>query len=186
MSRIETVEALRERLGPARPTTLAKILPRVDAQGAEFLRVSPFAVISTVGLDGTVEASPKGDEPGFIRLEDDRTLLLPERAGNNLAFGLQNILANGQRQFQWEETTEAKAGDKGNLKIPGELILVVRVFQGSDPVQMTARFRYQLREGVLRIGIKLAEPDLAVEEAFNDVTAAVQAGVPVRVNDGRR
>ena len=96
MSRIETVEALRERLGPARPTTLAKILPRVDAQGAEFLRVSPFAVISTVGPDGTVEASPKGDEPGFIRLEDDRTLLLPERAGNNLAFGLQNILANGR------------------------------------------------------------------------------------------
>ena len=72
------------------------------------------------------------------------------------------------------------------IRLPGELILVVRVFQGSDPVQMTARFRYQLREGVLRIGIKLAEPDLAVEEAFNDVTAAVQAGVPVRVNDGRR
>ena len=39
---------------------------------------------------------------------------------------------------------------------------------------------------VLRIGIKLAEPDRAVEEAFNDVTAAVQTGVPVRVNDGRR
>lgn len=107
------------------------------------------------------------------------------QAHTQVTFKQQNILANGQRQFQWEETTEAKAGDKGNLKIPGELILVVRVFQGSDPVQMTARFRYQLREGVLRIGVKLAEPDRAVEEAFNDVTALVQEGVPVRVNDGR-
>ncbi|MCW5748952.1 MAG: pyridoxamine 5'-phosphate oxidase family protein, partial [Alphaproteobacteria bacterium] len=43
-----------------------------------------------------VEVSPKGDEPGFIRVEDPGTLLIPERAGNNLAFGLLNILATGK------------------------------------------------------------------------------------------
>ncbi len=96
MARIQSVAVLRERLGAAKPTTFAKILPRVDPQGAQFLRVSPFAVLSTVADNGTIESSPKGDEPGFIRLEDERTLLLPERAGNNLAFGLQNILANGR------------------------------------------------------------------------------------------
>ena len=96
MARIESVQALREVLGPSKPTTFAKILPRVEAQGAEFLSVCPFAVISTVDAGGVVESSPKGDLPGFIRLEDERTLLMPERAGNNLAFGLQNIVANGR------------------------------------------------------------------------------------------
>ena len=96
MAKIESVEALRAVLGPSKPTTFAKILPRVEPQGAEFLRVCPFAVVSTVDAQGVVESSPKGDLPGFIRLEDDRTLLIPERAGNNLAFGLQNILANGR------------------------------------------------------------------------------------------
>jgi hypothetical protein len=96
MAKIDTVQALRAVLGPHKPTTPAKILPRIEAQGAEFLRVSPFAVVSTVDAHGVVEASPKGDLPGFIRLENDRTLLMPERAGNNLAFGLQNIVANGR------------------------------------------------------------------------------------------
>ena len=96
MAKIESVQALREVLGPSKPTTFAKILPRVEPQGAEFLRVSPFAVISTVDAQGVVESSPKGDLPGFIRLENERTLLMPERAGNNLAFGLQNIVANGR------------------------------------------------------------------------------------------
>ena len=70
MAKIESVQALREVLGPRKPTTFAKILPRVEPQGAEFLRVSPFAVISTVDAQGVVESSPKGDLAGFIRLED--------------------------------------------------------------------------------------------------------------------
>ena len=50
----------------------------------------------TTAADGTIEVSPKGDEPGFIRVEDPKTLLIPERVGNNLAFGLSNILATGK------------------------------------------------------------------------------------------
>ncbi len=43
-----------------------------------------------------MEVSPKGDEPGFIRVEDAKTLLIPERVGNNLAFGLNNIIDTGE------------------------------------------------------------------------------------------
>jgi len=53
-------------------------------------------VLSTADADGHLDASPKGDEPGFIRVEDSKTLLIPERVGNNLAFGLSNILATGK------------------------------------------------------------------------------------------
>jgi PPOX class probable FMN-dependent enzyme len=96
MARIATVEQLRSILPEPRPTTHLKILPALDEQAIEFIQTSPFVFLGTVSADGTVEVSPKGDEPGFTKIENPRTLLIPERAGNNLAYGLQNILATGK------------------------------------------------------------------------------------------
>ncbi len=96
MSRIETLEQLRAVLGEPRAATKAKVLSHLDAQSADFIRACAFAVVATVGKDGVVEASPKGDQPGFVRIENETTLLMPERSGNNLAFGLQNILETGR------------------------------------------------------------------------------------------
>jgi uncharacterized protein len=88
MAEITSVEQLRTRLAEPRKTTLAKILPALDAQGRIFIERAPFLFVATRDAAGQVDVSPKGDAPGFARIEDDRTLLLPERAGNNLAFGL--------------------------------------------------------------------------------------------------
>lgn len=118
---------------------------------------------------------------GAVLLDVTQTL----QAHTNVAFKQQAILANGQRQFRWEETVEAKAGQSGNLTIPGELTLVLRPFQGSQPVPVIARFRYQVRDGGLSMGIKLAEPDKALEDAFAGVVGDVQASVPVHINHGR-
>ncbi|MFO1080502.1 MAG: MSMEG_1061 family FMN-dependent PPOX-type flavoprotein [Reyranellaceae bacterium] len=96
MARLTSLADLRRVLPEPRPTTRAKILEALDEQAIAFLARCPFALVGTTAADGTVEVSPKGDEPGFIRVEDPRTLLIPERAGNNLAFGLSNILATGQ------------------------------------------------------------------------------------------
>jgi PPOX class probable FMN-dependent enzyme len=95
MPQIETLEQLRTIIPAPHALTQAKVLDRLDEQARAFIAASPFFVMSTVGEEG-VEASPKGDEPGFVRVEDERTLLIPERNGNKLAFGLQNILANGR------------------------------------------------------------------------------------------
>jgi PPOX class probable FMN-dependent enzyme len=51
-------------------------------------------VLATSDREGHEDVSPKGDEPGFVAVDDDRTLLIPDRAGNKLVFGLQNILDN--------------------------------------------------------------------------------------------
>ncbi|NNG20521.1 DUF2303 family protein [Naumannella sp. ID2617S] len=103
------------------------------------------------------------------------------QANTKVDYKSQQILTNGQRQFVYEETVEAKAGQKGSLKIPGELTLVLRPFQGSEPVAVTARFRYRLDDGALRLGVRLAEPEKAVEDAFGGIVEAVAGGVPVPV-----
>ncbi len=96
MARLTSAADLRHVIADPRPTTRAKILDALDEQSIDFLKRCPFALIGTTAADGTVEVSPKGDEAGFIRVEDPKTLLIPERVGNNLAFGLGNILATGQ------------------------------------------------------------------------------------------
>ncbi len=96
MARISTKEDLRRIIAEPRPASRVKILDALDEQSIEFLKRCPFALVGTTSADGTVEVSPKGDEPGFIRVEDAKTLLIPERVGNNLAFGLNNIIDTGE------------------------------------------------------------------------------------------
>lgn len=96
MARLTSVEDLRRVLPPPKPRTISKILDHLDQQGLAFLKDCPFALVSTTSPDGTIEVSPKGDVPGFIHVETPREVLIPERAGNNLAFGLQNVLHNSR------------------------------------------------------------------------------------------
>ena len=96
MARLTSTDDLRRIIPEPRPASFSKILDALDEQSIDFLKRCPFALLGTTAPDGTIEVSPKGDEPGFIRVEDPRTLLIPERVGNNLAFGLTNIINNGK------------------------------------------------------------------------------------------
>ncbi|MAZ03001.1 MAG: pyridoxamine 5'-phosphate oxidase [Sneathiella sp.] len=71
-----------------------KELPRLDKHCRHFIALSPFLVLSTDGGDGTADASPRGDAPGFVTVLDDNTLALPDRPGNNRLDSLINILRN--------------------------------------------------------------------------------------------
>ena len=91
MARIETVERMREIITDYGPRGAAKIRDHICEQGLAFIARSPFLMLSTRG-DYGLEISQKGGDPGFVRIDDNRTLLIPERSGNHLAIGLQNIL----------------------------------------------------------------------------------------------
>ena len=94
MAHITSVQQLRERLPePTGPTRL-KVRDHLDQQAVAFVARSPFLLLSTVDASGAVEVSPKGDEPGFVDVVDSRTLLVPDRPGNNLAFGHINVIGN--------------------------------------------------------------------------------------------
>jgi PPOX class probable FMN-dependent enzyme len=93
LSFIQSEAALRA-LHPA-PLTRAtgKVLTALDAHCRRFLELSSFCVVATQGPAGT-DVSPRGDPPGFARPLDDRTLLLPDRVGNNRLDAMTNLLAN--------------------------------------------------------------------------------------------
>jgi uncharacterized protein YfdQ (DUF2303 family) len=82
-------------------------------------------------------------------------------------------LANGQRQFAWEEAIEAKAGRTGKLEIPAQFTLALRPFMGSEPFAVTANLRYRINNGNLAIGFKLVEPERRMEVAVDDVMTKV-------------
>ena len=70
-----------------------KVLPALDAHCRRIVELSPFCVIATQGPKGA-DVSPRGDPPGFVRVLDDATLLLPDRVGNNRLDGMTNLIAN--------------------------------------------------------------------------------------------
>ena len=91
---VATEAELRALIGEPAPLTCAKISDRLNPMTRLFVERSPFVGLATSDADGRCDLSPRGDPPGFVRILDDRTLLLPERPGNRLADSLRNLLAN--------------------------------------------------------------------------------------------
>jgi len=83
---------LRELYGAVSPRAAAKQIDRLDTHCRAFIAASPFLLMAT--SDGTrLDVSPKGDPPGFVVVEDETHLLIPDWPGNNRIDGLRNILA---------------------------------------------------------------------------------------------
>lgn len=85
---------LRELIGSPAPLVAAKIADRLNELTREFILRSPFVCVATASPEGRIDVSPRGDPAGFVRILDDRTLLLPERPGNRIADTLTNLLVD--------------------------------------------------------------------------------------------
>lgn len=85
---------LREVYQPPAPRAAQKVLDRLDVHCTNFIALSPFCVLSSSNAEGQADASPRGDPPGFVKVLDEKTLLLPDRPGNNQVDSLQNIVDN--------------------------------------------------------------------------------------------
>ncbi|HYC57033.1 MAG TPA: MSMEG_1061 family FMN-dependent PPOX-type flavoprotein [Candidatus Binatia bacterium] len=92
---IRTPADLRAVIGEPKPTIAAKLFDHVDAHASDFIAHSPLLLLATADADGRLDVSPKGDAPGFVEVTGGgRTLLLPDRPGNKLIYGFENILRN--------------------------------------------------------------------------------------------
>lgn len=92
--RIRSAAQLREVVGESVAGVELKVYDHLNHYARGFIERCPFVVVSTADADGNLDASPKGDEPGFVLVEDDRTLVIPDRPGNKLVYGLTNIVSN--------------------------------------------------------------------------------------------
>ena len=90
MSVVNAAAELRETYAAPNEMVQKKILHRLDRHARAFIALSPFVVLATHGPDGA-DCSPRGDAPGFVAVETDTTLLLPDRRGNNLIDSLRNV-----------------------------------------------------------------------------------------------
>lgn len=92
MDTIENPQQLRDIYGEPMERAVKKQLTRLDRHCRNFIALSPFLVIASSDPAGRCDASPKGDMPGFVRVVDDTTLLIPDRLGNNRVDTLSNLL----------------------------------------------------------------------------------------------
>jgi PPOX class probable FMN-dependent enzyme len=93
MSTIRTVAELEALYDAAVPTSIAKEIDHFTDLQRKYVEASPFVIIATSGPEG-LDCSPRGDAPGFVRVVDERTLLLPDRRGNNRLDTLRNLVTD--------------------------------------------------------------------------------------------
>jgi PPOX class probable FMN-dependent enzyme len=91
MTLVTTLDELESLYGHPGETSTVKEVDRITPHYAAFITASPFAALATGGPEG-LDCSPRGDVAGFVRIHDERTLMLPDRRGNNRIDSLRNIV----------------------------------------------------------------------------------------------
>ena len=92
--KIETIDQLRDVVGRPHPATEQKKSTELTKDAIHFISTSPLLLLATSSVGGGMDVSPKGDEPGFVKVDEQNNLLIPDRRGNRLVDGHLNILQN--------------------------------------------------------------------------------------------
>ena len=95
MPAITSLAELHDLYGTPMETSTAKEVPFITPHYRAMIEVSPFATLATAGPEG-LDCSPRGDLPGFVRVVDDKTLMMPDRHGNNRIDSLRNIVRDAR------------------------------------------------------------------------------------------
>jgi hypothetical protein len=133
---IHTESQLRALIGEPAQLTCAKISNRLNAKTRLFVERSPFICIATSDQAGNCDLSPRGDPAGFVRILDDRTLLIPDRPGNRIADSLRNMLANphiGVLFFVPGITDTFRVNGRATITVDAELLSPSAV-EGKSPL----------------------------------------------------
>ncbi len=91
---VRDAESLEALYGEPMERAVRKQMDRLDAHARAFIAASPFLALATQSPEGIADCSPRGDAPGFVEVAGDRTLLIPDRRGNNRLDSLRNIALN--------------------------------------------------------------------------------------------
>jgi PPOX class probable FMN-dependent enzyme len=135
MSIVTSVEQLEALYTPAPvAASTVKVAHRMTPHYRRLIEASPFAALATIGPEG-IDCSPRGDQPGFVRIHDDETLMMPDRRGNNRIDSLRNIVRDPRVAFLFllpGSGTTFRANGKAHLSIDPDLLASFEV-EGKAP-----------------------------------------------------
>ena len=134
MSVIETVEQLEAIYGAVGDASTVKVADHVTPLYRVFIEKAPFAALATIGPEG-IDCSPRGDLPGFVRIHDPKTLMLPDRRGNNRVDSLRNIVRDPRVSLMFlvpGSGNAVRANGRAHLSIDPELLASFKV-EGKAP-----------------------------------------------------
>ncbi|SEQ15652.1 hypothetical protein SAMN05428969_2228 [Devosia sp. YR412] len=125
MSIVTSIEQLEALYTPAPgAASTEKVTARMTPEYRRLVEASPFAALATVGPEG-IDCSPRGDQPGFVRIHDDQTLMMPDRRGNNRIDSLRNIVRDPRCAFLFllpGSGTTFRANGRAHLSIDPALL----------------------------------------------------------------
>jgi PPOX class probable FMN-dependent enzyme len=155
---ITELSQLESRFDAVKDVSMLKEIDHVDANYAAWIGASPFCVLGTVGPTG-LDCSPRGDAPGFVHVLDPKTLLIPDRRGNNRVDSLRNLIADPRMALLFlipGQGETLRVNGRGRLNADPELCAELAV-EGKAPklvlvVHVEAVF-FQCSRAVVRSGL---------------------------------
>ena len=136
-----------------------KVIHHLDEHCIAFIRLSPFATLATSSPDGWPDVSPRGGDPGFVRVLDERTLVLPDRPGNNRVDSLKNLAGNPRAALMFfvpgiDETLRVYGS---TTLLPADALDLDLTDFGRAPLSVTVlrveRAYFQCSKAVMRSGL---------------------------------
>ncbi len=181
--RITTADQLDALYGAPAPRSLTKEIDYISASYRRFIEAAPFVVVATSGPDG-LDCSPRGDPPGFVRVRDRNTVLIPDRRGNNRIDTLRNLIEDPRVSLLF-----LIPGVGETLRINGRAEIVTDPalcasfeMQGKAPVSVLAvtaeRVYYQCPKALVRSRLWSAEAQVARAElpSSGEILAEITGG----------
>ena len=183
MAAISSQADLRALHAPPKERTVRKQLDHLDRHCRRFIELSPFVVMATADAEGRLDATPRGGEPGFVTVADERTLLLPDRRGNNRLDSLTNLTEHPEigLLFMIPGFDESlRVNGAVELRTDADLVEPFRVGRSAPAVVL----RITVREAYLHCGKAMMRSRLWSQEALVERSELPTLGVMLREQTG--
>jgi uncharacterized protein len=183
MAAISSEADLRALHAAPKERTLRKQLDHLDRHCRRVIELSPFVVMATADAQGRLDATPRGGEPGFVRVVDERTLLLPDRRGNNRLDSLANLTEHPEigLLFMIPGIDESlRVNGAVELRTDPELVEPFRVGRSAPTVVL----RITVREAYLHCGKAMMRSRLWSQEARVERSELPALGAMLREQTG--
>jgi PPOX class probable FMN-dependent enzyme len=173
-SRIHDVAGLRAVIGEPMDFVKAKLGARLNGAMQDFIRKSPLLLVGTYDAEDRIDISPKGDPGGFVEIESATALLIPERPGNRLTFGFNNILNNGKIGLLFIAPNQRETlRIKGNATLHTDPAVLARMAVGGKPALLYTRV--ELSECFFHCGKALIRSHLWQPDKWDAETRSIAA-----------